>query len=427
MSDSTDPGQYDAAGGASPPPDPLPWILATIETGDFAVGLRIGDEPHVRYSDPDAITEIYESGATPGVLLYRPHHLLADPNRLDGERSALTVGDRSYAVTSASPICDLVTCEEVELVDRDVDPLAVVQDAIARAGGEHPGVVLSHGYRQWSHIAWFSHIVWFWESGNPPSDPNFDPPPGFPKEPDPSAPTSAAIGLIDNGVDQKHSWMSGGKVTGADNAGTDAHAAHGTMVAGVLRQGAPGSTIHSKAVRVSNQNIEETKVIRALCELRDAGVTWVVMAFGGENVGEYSCLEEAIDAYSAAPTNGQVVAAAGNLEPAHGTGRVAVAPASYGSVYAVACGPVGAPGTVTDYRGGSGPTDAASYYDWSNGGEWVDFVVNLDLRPDKLFTSYLVKGTTDRFAGARGTSLATPLVAAHLVSGRPYADQAGLV
>ncbi len=421
MSDLTTTGHEDAWSGL----DPLPWLLATLETGEFAVALRRGDGQHIRYTDPERISGIYAAGETPGVLLYRPHHLLADPEAISQDRSTLTVGGVSYGITSAKPICDLVTCEAVELADADIDPLDIAHAAIEASGGEPPGVSLAHGYRFWSHIGWFSHIAWFGVMGTIPTDPDFDPPPGFPKEPQADAPDTTAIGLIDNGVDKRHSWMVG-KVTGDGSTGTAEHDAHGTMVAGILRQGAPGSTINSKAIRVSNSTVEETKVIEALCELRDAGVKWVVMAFGGEDLG--SCLERAIDAYMAAPTNGHVVAAAGNLDRRDGADRAPVAPARYPNVLAVACGPVGQPGDVTDYRPGLGPVETSpDYYDWSNGGTWVDFIVNLDLRKEYLYTSYLTKGSVDQFAQAQGTSLAAPLVAAHLVSGRPYADQAGLV
>ena len=79
MSDTTGTGYGDGPGGDQqlPPRHPLPWLQATIETGDFAVALRRGDAPHVRYDEIEAIAELYAAGETPGVLLYRPHHLLA--------------------------------------------------------------------------------------------------------------------------------------------------------------------------------------------------------------------------------------------------------------------------------------------------------------------------------------------------------------
>jgi hypothetical protein len=173
-----------------------------------------------------------------------------------------------------------------------------------------------------------------------------------------------------------------GHVTGDRPRRSDKQPGHGTMVAGVLRQGGPGSPLISRRIAESHNHFEENAIIEALGDLRDAGCAVVVVSFGGEEVGIFSKLRKGIRQFTEA--GGTVYAAAGNPHPEDGTTRYDVAPAMYEFVVAVAGGP-----TFAHHPAGDPGWSGTDCYGWSNGGKWVE----------------------------RGTSLLTPLVAAQIVSG----------
>jgi hypothetical protein len=201
-----------------------------------------------------------------------------------------------------------------------------------------------------------------------------------------------------------------GHVTGDRPRRSDKQPGHGTMVAGVLRQGGPGSPLISRRIAESHNHFEENAIIEALGDLRDAGCAVVVVSFGGEEVGIFSKLRKGIRQYTEA--GGTVYAAAGNPHPEDGTTRYDVAPAMYEFVVAVAGGP-----TFAHHPAGDPGWSGTDCYGWSNGGKWVDYIIPVKRSEGELFSAYLRKRRKDRFAAARGTSLLTPLVAAQIVSG----------
>lgn len=409
--------------------DPTPHLHDTLDAGDYAIVLR-HDDREQRVTTHEHIDEAYDGGGQPRIVLHRPQHVFLHPTVLgarmnrSGDSATIDMDGSSVQVSELEPVEGLTDTLHGRLADGGPDAYDVVMHPSSRvAPGEVPPFAAVHGFRFWNHIGWFCDMnadgAWPTDFPQPVQDLA---PPGFPTAPPSGAAATESIGLIDNGVDKKHPWLSGAEVSGDGIAGNPAaaHASHGTMVAGVLRQSAPSSPIVSKRVTLPDpSSAHERMVVQALQQLQTAGVWNAVMAFGGETLSDWSELKTAIQTYVG--NGGLVFAAAGNKAPA--AARDVFAPASFAgeiaNVYAVAGGPAD-----KTFGPGEHPT-VSDFYDWSNGGDWVTDIVSDTTDPRNqgwLFTSYntVPGGSSNTYAAARGTSLLVAMLAARVVVGSAW-------
>lgn len=235
------------------------------------------------------------------------------------------------------------------------------------------------------------------------------------------------IGLIDTGYDCSHPWLMSNRVSGDDDSPGDLPNGHGTMVTGLLRQGAPGSEITVlRRVQAVEGCILETALVEAIGQLQQAGVQVLCLSFGADCYGAMAILEKALMGF--VEGGGTVVAAAGNRHDDHHGNAEPLAPmypAAWPCVLAVA-------GGRTVPTKGSEPDAAAlnephNYYTWSNGGDWVDAIITLTPGPldgdakiqgeNQLLLSSAHHSSGGQFVFVNGTSVLAALAAAQLASG----------
>lgn len=229
-----------------------------------------------------------------------------------------------------------------------------------------------------------------------------EPAPVLPKPPDDRWEAEVAVGVLDTGLDP-HPWFRDRswfervpEILDADgDAGQDRHAGHGTFVAGIVLEHAPGATIRAHRVLSSLGFTDDTTVAAGLRSLRQAAALrgerlGVVLLTSGCHTADDRCppvLREELDGLDDAV----VVAAAGNQSLAR-----PFWPAAVPDVVAVAA--TGTDGEVVDF---------------SNKGPWVDAAAPgvdvissyVRLRPAGGDPAY-------GFARWSGTSFAAPRVAA---------------
>lgn len=336
---------------------------------------------------------------------YRPHEVLAAESHADRVEDKLnelglsrldregpdTVGLVRFSWTGdkdAASVCDAVkaACREEwdgwkvqvspnHLLGRDIDPESAVRAVSADMGG-----------------------------------------PGGPPRPTPhtladrtvadAAGTGVTVGVIDTGI-MGHPWLAGSYLaTPGDfdelsevRAGRlDAQDGHGTFVAGVILQQAPGATIRVLRVLNADGFAEVRDVAAAVKRLGEAGVDIINLSLGG-----YTRRNEHMMAFGPAfaslPPTTVVVAAAGNHEPGQkgfGPSRN-FWPAAMPEVLAVAA----------LEKGDDGEPRLAHF---SNYGPWVD-VSTIGTDVVSTFASFQDdQRVFSGWATWSGTSFATPRV-----------------
>lgn len=231
------------------------------------------------------------------------------------------------------------------------------------------------------------------------------PAPSMPEPEDTVWDPPVRVGLLDTGLDP-HPWFADRDwfqpvrevLDADDDAGQDRQAGHGTFVAGVLLQHAPGIAVRAERVLSSLGFTDDLTVagglraLRARAEARGERIDVVVLTAGCHTADD-TCPPVLATELSEFPA---VVAAAGNL----GSQRP-FWPAALPEVLAVAA--TGRDGATADF---------------SNTGTWVDAaapgvgVASSHVR--------MVAGSADRdygFARWSGTSFAAPAVAAEVARG----------
>lgn len=228
-----------------------------------------------------------------------------------------------------------------------------------------------------------------------------------PRHVDDLAGTGVTVGVIDTGI-MRHPWLDGAylatpgdfdPLAEVDPYRLDKQDGHGTFVAGLILQQAPGATIRAVKVLNAEGAAEIRDVAAAVQRLGEAGVDIINLSLGG-----YSRRNEHMMAFEPAfeslPATTVVVAAAGNHDPKcerdFAPSR-SFWPAAMPEVVAVAA-------LESD---GEDPTLAR----FSNYGPWVDVSV---VGAGVLSTFLDFEGPTETFQGwARwsGTSFAAPRVA----------------
>jgi subtilisin family serine protease len=151
---------------------------------------------------------------------------------------------------------------------------------------------------------------------------------------------NAKVAILDTGVVSRHAWFAGRAPAGrrdqeeAPNPGSQlgVYAGHGTFIAGVVLQQAPGAKLHIKKAFTGEGGISDTELAQRLADLpHDVDV--VNISFGAYTHGDQP-LPAVTDAVRSLLQRGRrpvVVAAAGN----QGTNR-AIWPAALKGVIAVA-------------------------------------------------------------------------------------------
>lgn len=201
------------------------------------------------------------------------------------------------------------------------------------------------------------------------------------------------VGVLDTGLDP-HPWFAGRpwfrqvreELDADDDAGQDRHAGHGTFVAGLVLQRAPGAVVRASRALSSLGFTDDVRVAEGLRSF--AGRVDVVLVTSGCRTPDDACPPAL---RSAVPDGAVVVAAAGN----HGSSRP-FWPAALPGVLAV-----GATGSNGDRA------------EFSNRGDWVDAAApGVDVVSSHVD---LVPGKPDErtYGCARwsGTSFAAPQIA----------------
>ena len=131
--------------------------------------------------------------------------------------------------------------------------------------------------------------------------------------------TGVTIGVLDSGITQ-HPWLAGSYLatpgdfdpqSEADPAKLDPQEAHGTFVAGIILQQAPGATVRAVRVLDANGEADILEVAEGIAKLAALGVDIINLSLGG-----YSRRGQHMKAFdpvlAALPHDTVVVAAAGN-------------------------------------------------------------------------------------------------------------------
>jgi subtilisin family serine protease len=222
--------------------------------------------------------------------------------------------------------------------------------------------------------------------------------------------TGVTVGVIDTGA-TAHEWLAGSflatpddfdPVDTDDNGELDVQAGHGTFVAGIILQHAPGATVRIERVLDHHGEAEVQSVANAIVSLGRTGVDIINLSLGGYSRGNNEP-KPIRDALAALRPDVVVVAAAGNHDPEKHRGLKATRkfwPAASPSVVAVAA--------LNPVRGNSKPKRAP----FSNFGEWVD-VSAVGVGQVSTFLTFNDKRGSkfDGFATWSGTSFAAPAVA----------------
>ena len=218
------------------------------------------------------------------------------------------------------------------------------------------------------------------------------------------------VGVIDTGV-AAHDWLAGSFLAAPDDFDPvdedgddelDTQAGHGTFVAGIVLQHAPGATVRVARVLDRNGEADVQTVANAIVRLGKAGVDIINLSLGGytRKNNEPKALR---DALAALDPEVVVVAAAGNHDPKKHKGVTPTRkfyPAAFSTVVGVAA--------LSPLRRNRDPKLAP----FSNFGEWVD-VSAVGVGQVSTFLRFKDKRGPefDGFATWNGTSFAAPAVA----------------
>ncbi|MEU6024117.1 S8/S53 family peptidase [Micromonospora sp. NPDC047134] len=233
--------------------------------------------------------------------------------------------------------------------------------------------------------------------------------------PDPARAAEGAgvtVGICDTGIwryagGQHPDWLGGAYLPEPDDEDplylhTDVLApqgGHGTFVAGVVRQAAPGVRVDPETALESTGIGDESTVVAALSRLASQ-VSVVNLSLGGFTLDDQPSLPLA-NAVAALPPTTAVVAAAGNA----GTNRP-LWPAALDRVVAVAAVRMGSAGLVPADYSGFGPwVDACAL--GQHDSTFVPGILPLPGRPTLVF---------HRYARWSGTSFATAQVSGRLAA-----------
>ncbi|MGC9665451.1 S8 family peptidase [Planosporangium sp. 12N6] len=336
----------------------------------------------------------------PGLeFLYRPGQLLVAPRDLDRVVARLREG--RYEVTRGQPFAGV---ERLLLGDQVDIPRVVAELRDPRRGkpGERVPAVQPHHV-----VIGFGNIM-----GNPNGGPVTAA--GLP-DPDPGRLADGAgvtVGVCDTGIWRDAgachpAWLGGSYTIQADDDDPlyahddvlDLQGGHGTFVAGVLRQAAPGVRFDPE-VACSQAGVGDEESLAAALAGLDPKTAIVNLSLGCFTQDDIAPMPM-VSALAALGRDVVVVAAAGNA----GTSRPAW-PAALDQVVAVAA--------VTETEAGVAPAG------YSNFGPWVDACA-----PGEHVSTY-VKGRWELpgaapvgfggFARWAGTSFAAPYVAGHLAT-----------
>ncbi|GAA2710162.1 S8/S53 family peptidase [Micromonospora olivasterospora] len=350
---------------------------------------------------------------TPGrEFLYRPRQLLAA--NADVQRVVAWLRARGYVVTVGAGFAGVTRL----LFDRETDVPGVVarlRDPQQWPGQSVPKVQPHHVLLGLGNI--------MGNPGSPPQAAAALPPPDSGRLGEGAGVT---VGICDTGIWQQAGgfhplWLGGAYVPQADDEDplyvhTDVLApqgGHGTFVAGVVRQAAPGVRVDPEQALNATGVGDEASVVAAMGRLVPE-VSIINLSLGGFTQDDQPSLPLA-NAVAALPATSAVVAAAGNA----GTGRP-IWPAALSRVVGVAA--------VTQASGGLVP---AAY---SGFGAWVDACAIGERDSTYVEGQLPLPGLPTRvfhgFAAWAGTSFATAYVsgrlAAMMTAGGLSADAARL-
>ncbi|MEP6761893.1 MAG: S8/S53 family peptidase [Sporichthyaceae bacterium] len=251
--------------------------------------------------------------------------------------------------------------------------------------------------------------------GDAPS-PVADPPPSPGKS---SSSHGVTIAILDTGINVAHSWFSRGAWEAVDpdvddrldtdnDYELDAQAGHGTFIAGIVRQHAPGAHLSISRVLGSDGVCDEVDLLQAINALRgrsSGGKTRIGVL--NLSLGAYTwndrppaLLSQAIEALGADTV---VVAAAGN----NASDRL-FWPAAFDSV-------VGVGALAADGRGRTSFSNHGVWVDaWAPGDRVASSFVSFDGPADQAPNADIDSDCFTGFATWSGTSFAAPRIAAEL-------------
>ncbi len=220
-----------------------------------------------------------------------------------------------------------------------------------------------------------------------------------------SAGRGVRIAVVDTGMRTQHAWLR--QVGVGDNdyeeldenndMKLDFEAGHGTFVAGVIRQLAPGATIYGRAAVDSKGYTDDVRLATAIDTLKGLGIDILNLSVGGtaDPVNPLPSTRSALDRLRAENPRLAVVAAAGNRNSTD-----LFYPAAFPNVISV------------------GALDRSmKRADFSNYGPWVKtWALGVDLQScyvGKDVSASLLTDPVDALDGAiwSGTSFAAPRVA----------------
>lgn len=384
---------------------PTHFLWEVLESEDLAARVEIGDEwTLVTDANAEGVVEQL-TGEGPNdisqFIVYEKHRLAATPvgkERLD------EAGVSADEVAIDGPEAEVSNAVGVKLYDISDDAFEVGRRILddderkpefSRFEGppaeSMTDLSLLHGFLIQGHSFFFNDDVLI---GKDPTNPTMKPDaaPGVPQ----NNTSDRRIGIIDTGADVAHPWLSGIDATKEDNS------MHGTIVTGIARQGDLRASIIVRRPNNTSDFILREWSIAASCYELIVGQRCSVIncSFGASTFGKVPLLRWVISWLRRRGHDFDVVAAAGNHHDGHD--RTPIYPAAWKEVIAVAAGD------------GNAPESDASYYDWSNGGEWVDHIISIGgMRNGQwLLSSAPTAGTLSQYAFAVGTSVVAPLVAA---------------
>ncbi|MFG1955678.1 S8/S53 family peptidase [Micromonospora sp. NPDC048830] len=350
--------------------------------------------------------------ATGREFLYRPRQLLAA--NADVQRVVAWLRTRGYVVTVGAGFAGVTRL----LFDRETDipgVVTVLRDPQQWPGQPVPKVQPHHVLLGLGNI--------MGNPGGPPAVAAALPPPDSARL---GEGKDVTVGICDTGIWQlaggfHPQWLGGAYVPQADDEDplyvhTDVLApqgGHGTFVAGVVRQAAPGVRVDPEQALNATGVGDEASVVAAMGRLAPE-VSVVNLSLGGFTQDDQPSLPLA-NAVAALPATSAVVAAAGNA----GTSRP-VWPAALSRVVAVAALSQGSGGLVPAVYSGFGPwIDACAVGERDS--TYVEGQLPLPGLPTRAFHG---------FAAWAGTSFATAYVsgrlAAMMTAGGLSADAARL-
>jgi hypothetical protein len=261
----------------------------------------------------------------------------------------------------------------------------------------------------WANQVFVSQQDWGWV----PSVPAIPLPPRHPLPETPGtgfAGQNVRVAVLDTGIRSSHQWLIHAESRGEEDyeeidedgdLHPDIEAGHGTFIAGVILQHAPGATIVGRAVVDSHGFTDDVALATALGSLRDESIDIINISLGGpaDPLHPAPNTRREIDALRAQNPRLSIVAAAGNRNRSD-----LFYPAAFTDVTAVG---------ALDRSMRRAP--------FSNFGPWVDaWALGVDIESSYIRTDVITTFTSDPggLEGAQwsGTSFAAPRVAGSMAA-----------